>query len=144
MSAVLPGGYVLPMLFTSDGAITVGSPVYRSAAGVIKTCSDTDDATTQAKDVFGVFNGTAKGGDAADGDATCEVAIGPCEVNCGATLTAGDMAWAAFSATSGETVVKTGALTDGDYSLGQCFGDGASGGKIAVDVRPNRITYTDT
>mgnify|MGYP003641956084 CR=1 FL=1 len=141
-AAVLPGGYVLPQLFTSNGAITVGSPVFRSAANTIQTASDTNDATTQTKDVFGIYNGNSTGGDAATADATCTVAIGPCEVNGGNAITPGDMVTASFSATAGRTECKAGLapVTD-DTFLGMAIGEGAAAGKVAIDVRPTFITH---
>ncbi len=137
MAAVLSGGEILADVFTTDGAIAIGDPVYRSAAGVIKATSDTDQATTEAHPAFAVFNGNARGGDAADGDTGCSVAIGPCEVNALGTITVGATVKCGYDAAASGVIAAAAGLTAGDIRFGQALGAGADGGKVVIDVRPS-------
>tara|TARA_R110000796_G_scaffold53925_2_gene126309 strand:- start:7787 stop:8218 length:432 start_codon:yes stop_codon:yes gene_type:complete len=138
--ALLPGGNVIPFAFTAAVAILKGSPVYRDAAGSITHSSVTDDAASQALDSFGIFIGTATGGDAAIGDTDCQVAIGGCEVRCSGTVTPGDLVMAAFSGTAGEcTVELESSHVLGDTIIGMAITEGAAGGMVGVDVRPYKL-----
>tara|TARA_R110000824_G_scaffold172846_1_gene350837 strand:- start:604 stop:1035 length:432 start_codon:yes stop_codon:yes gene_type:complete len=138
--AILPGGTVLPTAYTAAVAILVGSPVYRSGANEITHSSVTGDAQSQALDTFGIFVGTASGGDAAAADTSCQVAIGPCEVRCSGTVTPGDQVMAAYSTTAGEcTVELESTQVAADTVIGTAIGEGVAGGMVAIDVRPRKI-----
>ena len=139
--AILPGGTVLPMAYTAAAAIVVGSPVYRSGAGEITTSSLTDATVTRAKDTFGIFVGTASGGDAVTGDTDCQVAIGAVECNAGDAITEGDEVVAFYSATSGLTTVSAvlTTLVLADTIVGTAIGTGAAAGKVAINVSCRKV-----
>ena len=137
--ALLPGGYELAQAYTSDGVITVGEPVYVSAAGVIKSMGVTDQATAEALKPLGIFLGTSLGGDAADGDTTCRVGRGAVEATAGGAIASGDEIAVKFVSAGVARVQASPTLASGDWTLGQAIGIGATAGKVAIHFAPVKI-----
>jgi hypothetical protein len=136
--ALLPGGYELPRTFTASGAITIGEPVYADS-GVIKSMGLTDQATSEALKPFGIFLGTSKGGDAADGDTTCRVGRGPVEANAGDSIGPAEEVAVKFVSAGVAKIQESPTLTSGDWVIGQALDVGADGGKVAIDFAPIQI-----